>query len=581
MIYLFLVYFINIDFDEKRIDLRNDVYPFPSVPKKQLMNLQPFNYSEYDRLPLRVYLELQTNSSHYCSKSGDIVTIPLYNYQVYCSQSHVLTPEKFENVQIILKYISDIFLNYFKINRNPNPIMHGNLTLNYDLYVPFFIVPFPSELGTTAGFATVSEYFEDFRPKKGIIVMPPSNIPEKIDKNNIRKEEFFLILFHEMIHCLGFSGRWFKNFLNRETGLPWGDSLPYTTYINPRFPNKTFKILHTPMAKKYAVKRFGIKEFAPGVPMGIEIESDGGSGTEGSHPEMRVYMSELMGGDASYQPLYISDLVLCLIEDMGWYSVDFSLAEHLPWGNGLSLGQGPLTNFPNKPPLTHFPRHYLITDMERSYGCSYDYFSVGRPFIESFQCPQETAYCKSMGFYNSEFFEFKGMISIADYVPYYIGFPSTSCYLPDNEKNFDYSSESKMKFDSGSYCWNFETNSLKLAGCYKSVCSSKNDFVELYYGNQVYRCNNEGDIIFVNDSFVKSFICPSPKIFCNTIKLKEKKIENFERVSFPIDAKNALLIWIIIIIIILLIIVVGFYLFYIKFIKLKEETTTSDFKSFY
>ena len=83
-----------------------------------------------------------------------------------------------------------------------------------------------------------------------------------------------------------------------------------------------------------------------------------------------------------------------------------------------------------------------------------------------------------------------------------------------------------------SYCWNIISNEVGYAfGCYLSKCSLNNDYIKLFYKNQSFKCYNEGDIIFINDSEVL-------KIFCNTIKLREKKILNLERVPFSKDKSH-------------------------------------------
>lgn len=66
---------------------------------------------------------------------------------------------------------------------------------------------------------------------------------------------------------------------------------------------------------------------------GIELEDYGGSGTAGSHWEKRILHNEYMTGIASRNPVY-SKFTLALFEDMGYYKVNWTVAEPLKFGKG-------------------------------------------------------------------------------------------------------------------------------------------------------------------------------------------------------------------------------------------------------
>eukprot|EP00293_Proteomonas_sulcata_P017554 CAMPEP_0184290964 /NCGR_PEP_ID=MMETSP1049-20130417/3087_1 /TAXON_ID=77928 /ORGANISM="Proteomonas sulcata, Strain CCMP704" /LENGTH=549 /DNA_ID=CAMNT_0026598257 /DNA_START=1 /DNA_END=1650 /DNA_ORIENTATION=- len=68
---------------------------------------------------------------------------------------------------------------------------------------------------------------------------------------------------------------------------------------------------------------------------GAEIEDDGGDGTAGSHWEKRVLMTEYMTGlHHTGQTRVLSLFTLALMQDSGWYEVDFRAAGVLKWGQG-------------------------------------------------------------------------------------------------------------------------------------------------------------------------------------------------------------------------------------------------------
>lgn len=83
---------------------------------------------------------------------------------------------------------------------------------------------------------------------------------------------------------------------------------------------------------------------------GAELEDGGSSGTAGSHWEKRLFNNECinsfsvtssffiaqnrdMTGSASVNPVF-SGLTLSLLEDSGWYRVNYSVADPLFWGRG-------------------------------------------------------------------------------------------------------------------------------------------------------------------------------------------------------------------------------------------------------
>ena len=449
---LILLYFSNND---DLINLKNDVFDELSFSLKSISEINPVNYSENDRLPLRAHFEHIKDIKYYCLKINQTVSNPNFQYNITCTENDFLSDAQLYNLNFTLNYIESLLFNYIKINRFNLTNNFDGFFYSFDFLVKIYTIPFPEKLKSIGGASSIVEVYEnDFRPKISRIILPLLRIPNKIDYNNFMKDRFFLILFHEVVHCLGFASFMFKYFLNRETGLPWGDNFPLISYTNPKYPNKNFSILYTPMAQKYASQRFGINEFAPGIPMGIEMENNGDSGTVGHHPELRVYMNEVFVGIIVNHPMYISDLVLSLIEDMGWYSVDFSLAEHLPWGNHESLNTAPLMDFPNKPPLSIFPHNYLVTNQQKKVGCSYDFKSIGKISIESFTCPNETNYCNSLSFYNSEFFPYKGVERV-DFLPLYRSDNNSYCQNPINSFNVENSNIFSMNFSLNSYCLDF------------------------------------------------------------------------------------------------------------------------------
>ncbi|KAG7283081.1 hypothetical protein CRUP_012974 [Coryphaenoides rupestris] len=67
---------------------------------------------------------------------------------------------------------------------------------------------------------------------------------------------------------------------------------------------------------------------------GMELENQGGVGTQLNHWEKRLLENEAMTGSHTQNRVF-SRLTLALMEDTGWYHADYSHAQGLDWGRGL------------------------------------------------------------------------------------------------------------------------------------------------------------------------------------------------------------------------------------------------------
>jgi hypothetical protein len=74
---------------------------------------------------------------------------------------------------------------------------------------------------------------------------------------------------------------------------------------------------------------------------GVPVEDDGGSGSAGSHWEKVVLGNEIMVPNVTAN-LVVSKFTLKLMEDSGWYQVNYNMAEPFFWGirAGCSIVEG-------------------------------------------------------------------------------------------------------------------------------------------------------------------------------------------------------------------------------------------------
>lgn len=131
-----------------------------------------------------------------------------------------------------------------------------------------------------------------------------------------------------MMHILGFSSEAFRRFVdaNKEpvpiesvvsgpTTLQWGKSV--------------FRVV-SPRALSRAKAHFGCPTLA-----GIELEEYNEFDDIGDHWEKRLLGPELMTATIAEAEWAMSDITLALMEDSGWYTVNYQGAQSLVYGVGV------------------------------------------------------------------------------------------------------------------------------------------------------------------------------------------------------------------------------------------------------
>jgi leishmanolysin-like peptidase len=200
--------------------------------------------------------------------------------------------------------------------------------------------------GSTLAFANFCEMEDDFdRPIAGYINYCPNSITSD------RSDDFiFDVTKHEFLHAMGFSAsgyRWFRD----ENGDPRSPrdefgfllqnvasnntvkTVTYTDWETRNgFVNKTVSLIVTPKVVEEGRRHFNCSTLE-----GVQLEDQGGAGTGSSHWEKRIVESEGMTGVISTHPKF-SRLTYALLEDSGWYKMNYSFAEQLVWGRGDGCG---------------------------------------------------------------------------------------------------------------------------------------------------------------------------------------------------------------------------------------------------
>ena len=141
----------------------------------------------------------------------------------------------------------------------------------------------------------------DGQPYVGVV-----KINKKIDYTLPNSKEYFqAILVHEFTHILGFSKNFFEKYYHNIVTKEDSHGI-MRSYLNSP------KLLE--VAKKY---------YNCPTLQGVELENQGGTGTEGSHWEARILLGEYMNGYAYTEEMVISEFTLAVLEDSGYYKANY------------------------------------------------------------------------------------------------------------------------------------------------------------------------------------------------------------------------------------------------------------------
>ncbi|NXR77450.1 LMLN peptidase, partial [Pycnonotus jocosus] len=389
---------------------------------------------------------------------------------------------------------------------------------------------------------------------------------------------------HEIIHALGFSAGLFAFYRDDDgkpltpryaDGLPpFNESLGLYQWSN-RVVNKAVRLwdvrggkmlrhavhlLVTPRVVEEARKHFNCP-----ILEGMELENQGGMGTELNHWEKRLLENEAMTGSHTQNRVF-SRITLALMEDTGWYKANYSMAEKLDWGRNkgcdfvMKSCKFWIDQKRQKKQLIS-PYCDTLRSNPLQLTCRQDQRAVAVCNLQKFpkQLPQEYQYFDSLnGVPAEELPYYGGSVEIADYCPFSQEFSwhlsgefqrSSDCRIienqPDPTKNYG-----AEKYGPNSVCliqksaFVMEQCRRKLSypdwgsGCYQVSCSSQG--LHVWVKDTVYLCSRSGQVLTVSIQMngwihVGNLICPACSDFCDSCPPeRDPPASNLTRAA-PID----------------------------------------------
>jgi len=215
-----------------------------------------------------------------------------------------------------------------------------------------------------------------------------------------------------------------------------------------------------------------------------------------------------------------------LIEDMGWYSVNFSYAKPLHWGDYSSFGENQPKNIHKDPPQIAFPKHYFCSEEDDlKLSCGYDFKTLTQCYLLKKNCPgttdNEKLFCSEQGFYNPLNKSYYGFHNVFDFMP----IKNEIIRLPINHFCF----KSNPKIINATIAPPFFAKQV--------ICNSQKSAYNVTVFGKAYYCDSDSKEILFDETnpLYYSFKCSSPKIICEGIEFDKKQILQPLRVPFPSD----------------------------------------------
>eukprot|EP00960_Hanusia_phi_P040259 754339-Hanusia_phi.AAC.1 len=369
---------------------------------------------------------------------------------------------------------------------------------------------------------------------------------------------------HELTHILGFSRSSFA-FFRDENGNPRTPRCPDAASCGPSdtpgYP--PFSVdqnnyivsdstvqqrqergllvsrLVTPTVRYVSQKHYNCNSL-----VGAELENGGGSGTRLSHWEKRVFMNEYMTGNTYPGSVDIfSSFSLALLQDSGWYEINFDAAKHLKWGYMLGCAfalekciqdgksQTPwCKNSQNDGLVCTYQRDALgycgLDEYSQDLGASYQYFADPKK---------------------------GGDDSLPDYCPFYRPYQNAFCSDPQIEINAkcgpgssscrggQYGAETAC-FESSLWQQGFQmTQGSPLADCYAYRCSKANGKVQLEVyapDRNWYACSAGVNLSF--PSYSGKLYCPNSWELCpSSLNVPTTQLKPMDQIfSTNVSANN-------------------------------------------
>uniref|UniRef100_A0A8C7C5W1 Leishmanolysin-like peptidase n=1 Tax=Neovison vison TaxID=452646 RepID=A0A8C7C5W1_NEOVI len=181
-------------------------------------------------------------------------------------------------------------------------------------------------------YAACCQLDSEDRPLAGTIIY----CAQHLSSPSLSHSDIVTVTLHELLHALGFSGQLFKKWRDCPSGPSVRENCSTRQQVTRRDEWGQL-LLTTPAVSHSLARHLGVPGASPGVPLEEE-------GPLSSHWEARLLQGSIMTATFDgARRTRLDPITLAAFEDSGWYGVNHSVAEELPWGQGSGLEFGLVT----------------------------------------------------------------------------------------------------------------------------------------------------------------------------------------------------------------------------------------------
>ncbi|XP_020317455.1 leishmanolysin-like peptidase [Oncorhynchus kisutch] len=395
--------------------------------------------------------------------------------------------------------------------------------------------------------------------------------PNMISTQPQEFESMLSTVKHEIIHALGFSAGLFAFYHDYNgkpltprfaSGLPafneslglyqWSDAVirRVTRLWDIRggvMVRHEVHLLVTPRVVEEARRHFGCP-----ILEGMELENQGGMGTELNHWEKRLLENEAMTGSHTQNRVF-SRITLAIMEDTGWYRANYSMAERLDWGKGLGC------DFVMKSCKFWIERQHQSRKVVTPYcdtvratplqlTCRQDQLAVAVCNLQKYpqDIPLDYQYFDHIPDVSvRDIASYGGAVEIADYCPFSQEFSwhlsgeyqrNSYCRVQENQPDWwrnygaeQYGPDSVCLYQKTSFIMEQCTRRMTYpdwgSGCYKMSCSTQG--LTVWVQDTEFQCVHTGQLlrvsVRVNDWVYNGvLVCPACSDFCSACPLPQQ-----------------------------------------------------------
>ena len=299
-----------------------------------------------------------------------------------------------------------------------------------------------------------------------------------------------MLLLHEITHVLGFSEYLYDYFQTN------------STLIKTKEINGIKRTLFTgENVIKQAKRHFNCDNIE-----GIELENQGGDGSAGSHWEARIMLGDYMIS-TDYPEIVISEISLALLEDSGWYYVNYYTGGLFRYGKGLGCDflNNKCVYSDSSNYITPFGREFCVNTIDDR--CSAGNIDRGECYIRNYASGIDSEY---QYFNNTKI----GGYEPADYCPVTLSYPSYNYYFysrcdSNGKKIYNFSREYGETYGPNSICVlsslkpkSSSSDSYKTARCHEVIsCDTNTKSFILDIGEVNLNCSGNYEEIEVEEEW--------------------------------------------------------------------------------